>query len=198
MACFNKRHSKGFFRTCLYRKENNLFLAFQPPRMTKSSWWFRFSHHSISQRNLLYWATWRNEIKTVCSRTLKHKTHEEVRRRGLHWIDAHSQVWKFSGGERTLLRRHTGRSAAQAPTKQSTMMWCPCLRWGAGIYQLGAKQVNLESNNFFKSYQWPGHTGHGKIWAQEPIGTKGLRVIRSGENYIFTVQLLKNNRVMIM
>lgn len=69
---------------------------------------------------------------------------------------------------------------------------------GAPIYQLGAKQVNLESKNFFKSYQWSGHTGHGKIWAQEPIGTKGLRVIRSRENYIFTVQLLKNNRVMIM
>lgn len=28
---------------------------------------------------------------------------------------------------------------------------------------LGAKQVNPDSNNFFKFYQWPGHGGHGQI-----------------------------------
>lgn len=151
---------KGFFfSTCLYQKENNLFLASQPLQRTRSSGCFRFSCHSISKRNPLYQATWRNEIKTVCSKLLSVKHMKQLGGEVCTEYTHTAEYERFlEVKERTLFR-----TAAQAPVKQSTMMWCPSLRWGAAIYQLGAKQVNLESNNFFKSYQWLGHTGQGKI-----------------------------------
>lgn len=112
---------KGFFLHACTKRKNNPFLASQLLWQTKSSWWFRFSHHSLSKRNL-YQATWRNEIKTVCSRTLEHKTHEEAKWRGLHWTCACSRVWKVSGGEQTLLRRHAGEVLPKLP--QSSAPWC--------------------------------------------------------------------------
>lgn len=134
-----------------------------------------------------------------------------VSQRGVFFIKQHREM-----RSKLFAQEHTGKPGGQVSTEHAQAVACarsvdansPISEgprphstgptWGAPIHQLGAKQVNLESKNFFKSYQWSGHTGHGKIWALEPIGKKGLRVIRSRENYIFTVQLLKNNRVMIM
>lgn len=49
------------------------------------------------------------------------------------------------------LPQHSAHNAVSLPVLGNTYLL------------LGAKQVNLESNNFFKFYQWPGHGGHGQI-----------------------------------